>query len=188
MGKLEQEPKIKKIAFVGTSSVGKTTILDHFKKRSTLNLNMIFVEEAARIFFKQNPQIEDRFSVNAQGEIQILTLKSEQDAHQSGARIILCDRSVIDAIVYVRAQGDYKGGKKLLKRVEFWLPTYHKFLLLDPADVPYQTDDIRQETPETRQKFHDEFLKFFEETGIPYELLSGTQKERIKRVTQILED
>ena len=100
----------------------------------------------------------------------------------------MCDRSVIDAVVYVRSQGDIKGAEELLKRVEFWLPTYHKFLLLNPSDVPYETDDIRQETPEARQKFHDAFLNFFEETGIPYELLSGTKDERIRRVTKILED
>lgn len=185
MGRSEQEPK--KIALIGTSRVGKTIIFEYFRKSFAGNPNVAFVEEAARIFFRQNPQIRDRFSVDAQGKIQALALKSEQDAHQSGAKVILCDRSVIDAIVYVRSQGDTKGGNELLKRVEFWLPTYHKFILLDPAGVPYETDDIRQETPQTRHEFHDSFLKFFEETGILYELLSGTKEERISRVTKILE-
>lgn len=188
MGRLEQEPKIKKLAFVGTSCVGKTTILDYFRKSSVGNPNMVFVEEAARIFFTQNPQIKDRFSADTQGKVQALALKNEQDAHQSGARIILCDRSVIDAVVYVISQGDRKRAGELLKKVEFWLPTYHRFLLLDPSDIPYQTDNIRQETAETRQKFHDSFLTFFEETGMPYELLSGTEEVRIKRVTKIIED
>ena len=120
-------------------------------------------------------------------QVQALVLTNEQDAHRLNPRVILCDRSVIDAVVYVKSQGDIKGANELLKRVEFWLPTYHKFLLLDPADVPYKTDEIRQETPETRQKFHDVFLTFFKETNIPYELLSGTKEERIKRVTKIIE-
>lgn len=187
MPRSEQEPKIKKIAFVGTSCVGKTTIIDHFKKRFSGNPSVKFVEEAARIFFRQNPQIKDRFSVDAQGQIQTLALKSEEDAHQSGASVILCDRSVIDAVVYVRSQGDTKGGEELLKRVEFWLPTYHKFLLLDPTDIPYETDDIRKEAPETRQKFHDAFLEFFQETRIAYELVNGTEKERIRKVAEIIE-
>ncbi len=187
MGGLEQDSKIKKLAFVGSSCVGKTTTLDHFRKSSAGNPNMAFVEEAARIFFTQNPQITERFSADTQGKVQALALKNEQGAHQAGARVILCDRSVIDAVVYVISQGDIKGAEELLKRVEFWLPTYHKFLLLDPADIPYETDDIRQETPETRQKFHDAFLNFFKETGIPYELLSGTEEARIKRVTEIIE-
>ncbi len=185
MGRLEQEPK--KIAFVGTSCTGKTSTIDHFRKIFEGNPNVTFVKEAARIFFTQNPKIKNRFSVDAQGQVQALALTNEQDAHQSGARIILCDRSVIDTVVYVRSQGDIKGAEELLNRVKFWLPTYQKFFLLDPADVPYKTDNIRQETSETRQGFHDSFLNFFDETGIPYELLSGTEEERIKRVTEIIE-
>lgn len=187
MGSSERETTIRKLAFVGTSRVGKTTILEHFKKSFAGNPNVAFVEEAARTFFRQNPQIKDRFSVDTQGQIQALALRNERDIHQSGARIIFCDRSVIDAVVYVRSQGDKKGSDELLERVKMWLPTYHKFLLFDPVDIPYETDDIRQETSETRQKFHDAFLTFFKETNIPYELLSGTKEERIKRVTEIIE-
>ncbi len=188
MGGLEQEPKIKKFAFVGTSCTGKTSLIEHFKNTYSGNQSVVFIPEAARIFFTQNPQIADRFSVTVQGAVQALTLKNEQEAHQSGVKIILCDRAVIDAIVYVSSQGDTKGASELLKKVEFWLPTYSKFFLLDPADIPYETDDIRQETPETRQKLHDAFLNFFEETGIPYELLSGTIEERIRKVKRILEN
>lgn len=171
-----------KIALVGTSCIGKTTLIDHYRN----DQNVVIVEEAARIFFTQNPHIEDRFSVDAQGQVQALALRNEQDAHQSGASVILCDRSVIDAVVYVRSQGDTKGSEELLKRVEFWLPTYHKFLLLDPADVPYETDDVRQEREEVRQGFHSAFLEFFQDAGIPYELLSGTIEKRITRVNQII--
>lgn len=130
----------------------------------------------------------DRFSADAQGRVQALALKNEQDAHNSGAKVILCDRSVIDAVVYVRAHGDRKGADKLLQGVEFWLPTYHKFLLLNPADVLYQSDDVRQEDEQVRQGFHSAFLEFFEESGIPFELLSGTREERITRVDEIIQE
>lgn len=179
---MKEQFEPRKIAFVGTSCTGKTTLIHAYRN----DPDVVIVEEAARIFFTQNSQIKDRFSSDTQGKVQALALKNEQDAHQSGASIILCDRSVIDAVVYVSSQGDTQGAGELLKRVEFWLPTYHKFLLLDPANVPYETDDIRQETPETRQKFHDAFLEFFKETGIPYELLSGTIEERMTRVNQII--
>lgn len=177
-----QEKEPRKIAFVGTSCVGKTTLIDTLRN----NPNVAIVEEAARIFFTQNPQIVERFSAHTQGQVQALALKNEQIAHKSGASIIVCDRSVIDAVVYVRSQGDKKGAEELLDRVKFWLPTYNKFLLLDPSDIPYTKDDIRQESEEVRQGFHNAFLEFFKDTDIPYELLSGTIGKRTKRINQII--
>lgn len=179
---MTNKEKLIKIAFVGTSCTGKTTLVDNYRD----NPNVLVVDEAARIFFTQNPGIAERFSVDTQGKVQALALKNEQAAHQSGARLILCDRSVIDAVVYVRSQGDKKGAEKLLNRVRFWLPTYHKFLLLDPADIPYKTDDIRQEDETTRQNFHNAFLEFFSETGLPFELLSGKLEKRVKRIEEII--
>lgn len=175
-----------KIAFVGTSCIGKTTLLEDLRMHYDQNQAIVFVEEAARLFFTQNPQITDRFSVDIQGKIQDLALQNERNAYQSRANIILCDRSVIDAVVYVRSQGDKEGAEKLLKRIEFWLPTYRKFILLNPADIPYQTDDVRQETEQTRHKFHEAFIEFFAGKKLPYELVSGNPQERLKRIKNIL--
>ena len=113
-------------------------------------------------------------------------LAREQEAHKSGAKIIFCDRSVIDAVVYVKSTGNIKGANELLERVKFWLPTYHKFFLLDPAGISYEKDEVRQEDEDTRQAFHNAFLEFFKESQIPFELLSGTLKERIKRIDKML--
>lgn len=177
-----------KIAFVGTSCVGKTTIIDHYERKYTNNSKVAFVPEAAREYFTANPiiPVDQRFGVKPQGEIQQLALRNEQAALHSGAEIIICDRSVLDAVAYVRGHGDKKGSEQLLKQIESWVPTYDAILLLDPADVPYQTDDIRQESIEVRQRNHEAFVEVFMEAGIEYELLSGTKEERIQRVDEIL--
>ncbi len=171
----------RKIAFMGTSSVGKTTTLEVAKKKFP---NAVFVEEAARDFFANNI-ISDRFSAETQGKIQAMVLKNEKAAHESGARVIFCDRSVLDAVVYTREHGDPEGAEELFRRVQFWLPTYYLFLLLDPADIPYQQDEIRQESEEKRNAFHNVFVEFFEEKGISYELLSGTIEQRMKKIEDI---
>ncbi|MCL5113592.1 MAG: ATP-binding protein [Patescibacteria group bacterium] len=178
--------KIIKIAFVGTSSTGKTTLLWEYKKKMSGNRSIVFVHEAARDFFKENPHITERFAKEIQGQVQSAVLAREQEAHNSGARVIICDRSVIDAVVYVRSTGDRKGAKELLEKVKFWIPTYTKFLLLNPVDVKYEKDEVRQEDENTRQAFHKAFLEFFKETRIPYELLSGSIEQRIKRVDRLI--
>ncbi len=126
-----------KVAFIGTSCVGKTTLIEEYRTRFSNNPRFFIVNEAARTFFTRNPEVSNRFEKEAQSQVQVLVLEQEQKAHESGARVILCDRSVIDAVVYVRANGDREGAAELLNRVSFWPPTYSKLFLLNPADVPY---------------------------------------------------
>lgn len=73
----------RKIAFVGTSCIGKTTLLDHYRKAHSRNPKVAFVEEAARIFFTGNPDISDRFSAEVQAQVQAMTLRNEREAHSS---------------------------------------------------------------------------------------------------------
>lgn len=104
----------RKVAFIGTSCIGKTTLFEHYKQRFAGNPQVAFVEEAARVFFQANPDVDDRFSAETQGRVQALALQNEQEAHASGARVVLCDRSVLDAVAYVSAYGDPDGSERLL--------------------------------------------------------------------------
>lgn len=59
--------------------------------------------------------------------------------------------------------------------------------MLNPAGVPFVADEVRKEDEEKqRQHVHDTFIELFEESGIPFELLSGSLEERIARVDEIL--
>ena len=184
---LEREQP-RKIALVGTSCVGKSTIWKHFKERQHDNSPIVFVDEAAREYFRRNPNIpaSERFSVKHQGAIQDLQMEYEQAAHGSGGEVILCDRSVLDAVAYVRGHDDRKGSEHLLERVSQWIPTYHTIFLLDPKDVPYVVDKERQESPAVRQKNHDAFVELFSEAQIPHQVLVGKLEERIQKVQEIV--
>ncbi len=175
-----------KLPLVGAGGIGKTSVLEVFRGRFEKDPSVRIVDEVARDFFSQHPSIVARFAVEPQGKIQTLVLRKERAAESDGARIILCDRSVIDAVVYVRAQGDRIGADELLRRVEFWLPTYHRFLLLDPDGVPFENDNVRKEQETEREQIHKSFLQFFDETALPYELISGSLDERIARVEEII--
>ena len=171
-----------KIAFMGTSSVGKTTLLDLTRQKFP---NAIFVEEAARDFFKNN-FVGDRFGVEAQGKIQDLALSREKIAHKSNKPFIFCDRSVLDAVVYTKENGDLFGAENLFQKVKAWIPTYSHFILLDPADIPYESDEIRTESEIKRNKFHEVFLSFFNEKRIPFILLSGSVEVRLLKLERLL--
>ena len=90
--------------------------------------------------------------------------------------------------MYLRAMGDIEGSIELFKAIEFWLPTYDNFLLLDCADVPYTQDPIRQESEEQRQRNHNAYIDLFAQKHIPYLLINGTVPERLKTVETILQE
>lgn len=178
--------KIKKIAFIGTSCIGKTTIFEYYRKKYIGNNKVSFVEEAARTFFQNNPHIIDRFTFGVQKQIQKIALNNEKYAHSKNPQIIFCDRSVVDAVAYMLVYGNKIQAENLLERVRPWLNTYSRLFLLDPSDILYSTDEIRVESKETRQKFHKAFLDLFKLNKINYELLSGPLKERVRVVDKIL--
>jgi nicotinamide riboside kinase len=180
--------EVVKVAFVGTSCVGKSTLLDACE--GAVGTKAVLVNEAAREYFTVHPNSTDRFAFAAQSEVQALALQKEKAAHQQalqlGKAAIICDRSVLDAPVYVSSQGDSDGALTLLGRVQFWLPSYSRIYLLNPADVPFAPDEVRDEDEATRQLFHETFLDFFAANSIPYELLSGNVSERFHRVSEFI--
>lgn len=171
----------KKIAFIGAGCVGKTTLLESYRQKFDGNSKVCFVEEAARIFFTRHPEIKNRFSVETQGMIQTLALHNEKASYISNPSLTICDRSVLDAVAYVRSQGDIDGSNLLYEKVTNWMPTYTTLFLLDPHDIPFESDTVRKENDKSRQKFHKAFLEVLTEKGIPYVLLSGTLDERIRK-------
>lgn len=176
-----------KLAFIGTSCIGKTTLLNELRRLERGKPDVAFVSEAARQYFSENPTA-DRSSEVTQEQIQALVIEMEQVAHSSGARIIFCDRSAIDAVAYLKSSGNEEGVVRLLSRIVDHLSTYRRLLLLDPLDIPFAQDEVRSESEEERNGFHRAFLVLFEEQGVAYELLSGTLEERIQKVYEIIND
>ena len=180
-----------KLAIVGGISTGKTTLLNEYQHKRQGDPRFAFVEEAARRFFRGQPQVRRRNpkeqSMDNARRIQSLALESEMQAHSTGAEFIICDSSILTAGMYMIGHGEIRKAEELFKSVEFWLPTYNRFLLLNPADVPYRDDSLRNEGESHRTRTHQAYLDYFSEKGIPYKLISGTVPERIKEIDEVLQ-
>lgn len=175
-----------KFALVGATCTGKTSIIDHLKDKYKNNSKIVFVEEGARAYFAANPDIKDRGAWKVQTGIRDFVFNNEKKAGKNSPSILVCDRSIIDSAVYMEAHGDKKGADKLFKTVAPWVLTYNKILMLDPTEVPYQMDEIRNEGEDFRNHVHDTFVKFFRRNNIKYELVKGTLQERIAYVEGVL--
>lgn len=180
--------KNRKFALIGTSCIGKTTLLFELEQiliQTYQGRKIISVPEAARYYF-ETINTKKPFSYTNQRNIQNIAVDFEKKAEKQNPYIIICDRSALDAIAYVKAEGTEEEVNKLSRRVSQWLPTYSHFFLLDPKGVPYQTDEIRQETIATRELFHKSFLRVLTDLKLPYTLVSGSEKQRLIQMKEII--
>jgi HTH-type transcriptional regulator, transcriptional repressor of NAD biosynthesis genes len=175
---------VRKFALVGAECVGKTTILEVYRQRLSQDPRYAFVEEVARQYIEKKLG-QGKSSLECSQEIQDLILEKEQRAHNSGASVIFCDRSVLDSAIWVKDRTGEIYGQKMIDRMRFWLPTY-QLILLDPYDVPYQPDSIRKQSIEEREKYHQTYLSTLADLQIPYLLLKGTISERISKIDQLV--
>lgn len=179
---VERKKKIK-LAFTGTCCSGKTTLLNEVANRH--RSDTYFIPEAARYYFHLNPDVNRR-SLEVQGNIQIIQQRFEEEAIASGEKILIGDRSVLDAPVYMYHYNDKKGAEGLLNRVRLWLPTYTEIFLLDPEGIPYQQDEIRTESEQERLQIHQAYLEFFNLFNIKYKLLNGSVDQRLAGVEETM--
>lgn len=176
---------IRKIAIVGGSATGKTTLLARLENQFAQNPNVVFVHESARQFFTENPH-NITFSFEAQEKILDLVLENEKHAMSRHPRLIVTDTSALEVMFYTKVHGDEKGAAVLLKRIESYIATYTKFLVMNPNDVAFENDAIRRESKEVRDRIHRLIIEFYHTNNLRFELISGTIPERQKRVSDII--
>lgn len=174
-----------KLAIVGGSSSGKTTLFDELVTAYKGNSKIAFVHESARQYFNDNPS-ENPFTLAIQEKILDLALLKEKLARENNPDVIITDTSALEVIFYTRAKGDNEGADHLLKRLEDYIPTYTKFLVMNHEEVKFENDKIRKEDKQTRDIVHEMILDFYEKRDLPFEKISGTISERKKRVMEII--
>ncbi|HEY4497070.1 MAG TPA: AAA family ATPase, partial [Candidatus Paceibacterota bacterium] len=119
-------------------------------------------------------------------EMQDMNFINELKAYEAKPKFILCDRSVIDPVVYALAEGDTDRADRLLARMRHWLQTYHQFILFDKEGIPYKQDEFRDEDYKYRDKVHDSFIDFFSSLNIPYVVAAGDSENRTDFIERLL--
>lgn len=161
----------KKIAIIGTHSAGKSTfalkVAHHLRAKGE---NVDIVQE--RVRYSPFP-FNDKSTVETAMWLYHNQVCRELESQARGFDTIVCDRSVIDCLVYADYWKLYSHYLNELVECAFeWMYTYDKIFLISP-DVPLKEDGIRSSDEVFRdtvdQIFHDlmdTFGPYLEQDGI----------------------
>ena len=159
---------IKKIGITGTHGSGKTTkAKELFDRFVDVNKTIIVVDEVARSCPHELGTIE------AQEWIWHEQMSREKHAMTQDVDVVICDRTVLDNLMYYRDLLDYNGNEiknylaaaikwwDLLDEAKDWMPTYNQVIRL-PLNLEWlQADDpIRPKDVEYARRIDALFDRF----------------------------
>jgi hypothetical protein len=168
---------VKKVAFVGTHGVGKTTLINEIRanRADRQDEDMRIVSEtAARVFEmgKHNPAlvINQGATLEAQLHIIGLQIQDEKEKEKSisesnrSKRIVLCDRTLLDAVIYtyhriVREPSTYPWARLLPRYLYEWVSSAisrpYDIVFYLPIAFPLKATDIRPGDIEFQERIDD---------------------------------
>jgi hypothetical protein len=150
-----------KVAFSGAQNTGKTTNARFYHYASLkIGLNSQLVEEAAR---GCPYPLDESADYRTQEWILDEQIRREKLAEELEPDLVVCDRSVLDTLVYSRLlhrRGRIKASEleEHWLRATSWIPTYNVIKLC--GDYPMVNDGIRN----VNVAFRKEINEIFEET------------------------
>ena len=167
---------IKKVVIIGPESTGKSTL--------TSDLSKAFAEpwvpEYAREYLERlsrEYQYEDLSQI-AKGQI-----AGEEEKIKHAQRMLFCETD----LRVIKVWSDHKYGKTdpwILNQIE--KRKYHLYLLTD-IDIDWQDDPLREHPdPEMRKYFFDKYHQMMLESTVPFAIISGRPKERLKAAMEVI--
>jgi NadR type nicotinamide-nucleotide adenylyltransferase len=162
---------LKKVVVIGPESTGKSTL----SQALAAHFSAPWVPEYARTYIEKldGPYDYDDMLVIAKGQLEW------EDLHaQKADQLLICDTD----LHVIKVWSEHRFGK-----VHDWiseqiqLRKYDVYLLTD-IDIPWQEDPQREHPePEMRQYFFELYRNLISQTGVPFEIISGTEPERIQK-------
>ncbi|MFC3879865.1 AAA family ATPase [Algoriphagus namhaensis] len=168
---------IKKILILGPESTGKSTLAQDL----STYYGEPWVPEYAREYL-QNLSVSYDFedlSTIAKGQIAL-----EDQKEKEAKKFLFCDTDL--RVIHIWSE--YKYGKTASWIVDEIARRNYDLILLTDIDMPWEEDPQREHPePEMRAYFFNQYLKLAEESEFPFELMSGSQSERLKGAIQIID-
>lgn len=129
-----------KIAVSGTHSTGKTTVCKAlYDLAISSGIDACRIPEAARIVFGERCGSQETLARDDRAEIQrkifLTQLRLEDEAVSGGHDLVICDRTLMDIVVYARAYGVGGGMFKTFYRVAKHHLTTYDYIAVTKIDL-----------------------------------------------------
>jgi nicotinamide riboside kinase len=165
---------IKKIAFVGPESTGKTTISNSVAKK----FSEPWVNEIARDYLQANGPKYSQSDIYA---ISVLQLQRENELLNKSDKFLFCDTNLLVSIVW--SQFVFGGVSTELNNL--FVPHSYSHYFLCNIDVPWQYDPLR-EHPNQREELFLMYQSKLEKYKVSYSILSGSNEYRLQQASKII--
>lgn len=170
---------IKKVAFVGAESTGKTTI----SKALAEHFNTLYCPEFMRDFLQQKWDktkeictFEDLKTIS-EGQISSENHFSEMVFQQKNIKnkILFCDTNIFELMVYSYIYFD-----KCDENIELMAKKHtYDLVFLTNIDVPWEKDDLR-DRPNDREEILNKFKYFLTKNSVDFIFLEGNKTQRLE--------
>lgn len=178
-----------KIAFTGSHSTGKTTLLESLISKG---LNIYAITEVARTIIKKGFPLGEDAIIDSYIHYVNEQLKAESEALKSNCKYIISDRTILDAVVYSIVN-------KSLPRPfipEYLIEMLHRTWLLErsfydiyvyfPIEFTMEADSIRPEGEEYRQEIDKQILSLLRSSNTRFITVTGSVQERTESLLNYL--
>lgn len=169
----------KRVALVGSSSVGKTTVYELLKKQVN---GYTFINESTRTVSKYG------FPINEKGtsETQLAISSFHLEALLNPGNILL-DRCYLDLVVYSKymdniSENTYKYITDTWERVSL----YYTHFVYFPIEFPSVDDGVRSVNEEWRNKIDNQFRDSLNKLNKDYLTVTGSSKQRVQQIRNFI--
>ncbi len=163
---------IQRIAIVGPESTGKSELCQQLARE----LNTEWVPEYARFYLDRldRPYTEQDLTEIARGQ-----LAWEDDKATVSNKFLICDTNLL----VIKVWSDHKYGRTDEWIEEQLLARRYDFYLLANIDLPWR-EDPQREHPHKRKYFLEMYEALLRSNGLPYQLVSGIEEDRLASALQ----
>jgi NadR type nicotinamide-nucleotide adenylyltransferase len=167
----------KRIVIIGPESTGKSTLTKHLSQQ----FKAPSVPEFARTYLESlnRPYVQEDLLIMAEAQLKV----EDAVTQDSSSEWLFCDTDL--HVIKVWSESKYNTcNEKILQLIA--LRKYDFYILTD-IDMPWQDDPLREHPePEMREHFFNIYMDIVLNTGVPFVIVKGDEKQRLNMALEAL--
>ena len=179
-----------KLAFTGSHSTGKTTLIQEIIKEAPNTASIKCVTEIARKIIRRGYLLNNE--ATEASYIQYINDQLYEERDIECYDYFLSDRTLLDPLAYMIANKDFPGPTieetfiQMMENVWLLEQTRYDFYIYFPVEFPLVFDGVRPNDEKYREAVDKEILYLLNKHSIPFISVTGSVPERKKQILHLL--